>query len=363
MAALSAWIRGEYLCLGTALTSVAMTGDQQIAMIFDHCIPKTGNWSKVHFRTGNLNVEDAELRIAFYTVDGSGNPGTEQAWRNLTASSTNDDDEQLSTGILSDDGSDTGVKFAVTKGGSAAVVWSFQASDAANFTLAAVQSGATNTPVGGGIYASQQTAASWTKSTTLLHMVVIEYDDGTCAEIPFSCGWGTSGATTAWDSVTFNSTTTPDEIGMKFRFEVETGIDAFIVYSDADADYELVVYDSDGTTALFTIAKDKDIRSGTSGRGIPFILPSTMTCLANTDYRVVVKPGASTVGIRMMTVGAAFHWNQMPMGSAWKRTERTDAGSWSDTDTQCPLIAVHVVSVDIGSDTPSPGLIESGFIR
>ena len=117
------------------------------------------------------------------------------------------------------------------------------------------------------------------------------------------------------------------------------------------ADFSAIIYDADDT-ALATVDFDGDVTQGSSGgeaRGQEFMLDSDITLKPNVDYRVVIRPdSASDVNLHGIVVDAAAQMEAWSGGTGVHRTERTDAGSWTETTTR--RMSIGLVINGIGLD-------------
>ena len=152
-----------------------------------------------------------------------------------------------------------------------------------------------------------------------------------------------------------NSTTTPDEFGLRFRMPSSSCSSysvAGVVVSGllGTGDWDLVLYDSNGTTELQNITIDKDqIYNAASFPHLVYFNETTLsTLLPNTYYRVTLRPTGAT------NMGTTHYWT---LKSAADRTalvdqaadinwcERTDAGAWTDTTTQLPVMQLIITDI------------------
>lgn len=160
-------------------------------------------------------------------------------------------------------------------------------------------------------------------------IVVLELDDGTFAFIegcfPFS----------ALGTASVSSTGGVRRAGLIFQVAMTQKIDGFWAYlAIPDAcDGQLILYDSDGTTALATVAIDNDAVQAASARYFePRFAPITLQ--ANTSYRLAFVGGTSTAAtVYTFDVADANHWGGMAFGPAGHYTEHNGT-SWSETTTR-----------------------------
>jgi hypothetical protein len=167
-----------------------------------------------------------------------------------------------------------------------------------------------------------------TKNTNVVPIFGIRYDDGTYVDVIHDV-W----AVTGLNSTSINTGTTPDEMGMAFQVPFPCTLKAVMVTLQvaAGANYDIVVYDSDGTTALTTQSVDGDLTSSTATVFHEHYLDADVSLLANTTYRVVIKPTTAT---SLVFMDHSFQnlalMDTSEGGSAWYLTARTDAGAWTN---------------------------------
>lgn len=306
--------------------------------------PKAGTLHKVHFLTGTVTEED-DLKVSFQGIDAdTGKPDeTADQFRVVTLLDTNDN-ATLSTGIMTDDGTDTGAARTVTKGERLAIVIEFNSYTDGNLNIAGRGSGIpfhTN----GMNYCTHKTAGAW-GAHTAQPIVALEYSDGSFAWLPMN-----PGAVARTVSATYNNTSTPDERGNIIRVAAPMQVTGLWAVGIFGADVELVLYDSDGTTPLMTCSIDKDLAGGIANPCLYAPIGSTTVTLAkDTNYRMAVKPtSASGITIYSEQYGSAARLDQASGGSSIHQTTRTDAGAWSETTTNRYLCGVLTSGYDDGA--------------
>lgn len=335
------WQVGTAAPAHTGLTMDAAA--EKYAMIFD--VPRSGVLESFEFRTATvLNNPDNGIRISFQNLDASGDPdGTQDQFRDITG--TINSNTWFAPGLITSDGTDGGVKRTVTAGDRLAVVIefiSFTASDSFQIAGLSMVSGSAEL-LDTQNYVDHFTAA-WAKNTTVLPLGALKYV--------------TDGFVPIHDQIypvqTFNTRTygngsTPDEIALYFQVPFSGACDGFWVRSDVDADVDVVLYDSDGTSTLASYTIDSSARITTAG-AIYQGHWAPVTLSANTNYRLSIKPtSASTFSLYTLTTNSAALMGGAPGGTAWHRSERTDAGAWSQTTTERPLAGLHFASVDVSA--------------
>jgi len=285
--------------------------------------PKTGNIDTIWFHLSGVTGTHT-LRYSIQGVDASGFPngtiaqsGTGTAangWFSLTL----------------------GTSHSVTRGEVMAVVCDFSA-----YTSGGV--GVTTTNVQDYLfpYISHLTA-SWAK-VSRSPVVALQYDDGSFGAAPGVYPLAIS-------DQTYNNGSTPDECGLIFSLPYPCKVLGMAVTTRSITGLpEFVLYDSDGSTVLetYTIA-DADYTNSTTGTYV-IIFDTSPTLQANTNYRAAFKPTtASDIRLVYGDAPSAAALDGMPGGSEFHWTQRTNAGSWTETTTRRPLIGLLLDSVDDG---------------
>lgn len=183
-------------------------------------------------------------------------------------------------------------------------------------------------------------------------VTALGYDDGSFTYTPYVLQY-TVGSTT------FSSSSTPDEIGNLLTLNRPySAVGVWGVLGGTGADFDVVLYS--GSTALATISMDKDVFS----TSVNFYFTqrcAAVALAANTQYRLVFKPGASNIGIHKMVAHSSAARSAMPGGSLWQLTSRTDAGAWSETATEAALLGLLVE--DSGASGGVAVLTGGGLVR
>lgn len=168
-----------------------------------------------------------------------------------------------------------------------------------------------------------------------------------------------SGADTA-----FNSGSTPDERGnvvtLPFKCRV-CGI-AYYGFGAAGTTFELILYDTDGSSVLAAITVDSDvIQTNAMGPNYHYFDDSPVTLSAGSQYRVVMKPGGATnVTLASFTVGEAGILDTIAGGQNIHHTQRTDGGSWSQTATTRNYMGLIIDQLDDGAGSGGGGPLVGG---
>lgn len=295
--------------------------------------PKTGTISKVLFRTGTVTT-GATVDVRLETVSTTdGNPtgtllGTDSNGSQVIADT--DDNTVFTTSLT------TGP--SVTRGDIFAVVIVNPSVDFGNMQIVGFQSGSAGGAGGRhGIFPySDLFTTAWTKST-ILPVCAFEYSDGTYEEIKGVYPMATVAVTS------FNSGSLPDEIGIIFQLPMTVTVYGAWILTGAGANATVKLYDSDGSTVLASYTIDSDLRGGTSGRCYFVTFSSNVTLTKDTNYRLTLVPDTTTsITLSRFTVNAAAVMDAFPGGQNIYQTERTDAGAWTNTTTERPLMGLLI---------------------
>lgn len=337
----------------TPYTSLLMDASaEKVGYVFR--VPKSGTLRTVAFRTGTVTAADT-LLVSFQDVSAAnGNPdGTPDEYRTIASGSVASD-TWLETGIISSDGTDTGTKRTVTAGDLLAIVIEFNSFVAGNLNIASGFASTSRYHLTGQNYVLHFTA-SWAKQAAQLPNFALKYDDGSYAYIPHSYA-ASNASSTAYAS----NNVTQDEIALKFRVPFACAIrgvwvGGLTLASSADAD--IVLYDSDGSTALKTVSLDTDIKAAFP---MPFYVPfsSNQTLVKDTDYRISVKPTTTTdITLYWFEVAAAAVMDQISGGQNLHWSHRVDAGSWTDVTTKRIFAGIEIASLDDGAGSGGTTII------
>lgn len=166
------------------------------------------------------------------------------------------------------------------------------------------------------------------------------------------------------NALSFSSSSTPDEQGAIFTMPTGSCVSYTVrgVYLGGDfdaADFDIVLYDSDGTTVLQSVSIDKDqVSMNTSDQAMFYFDETTLSTLSpGVAYRLAIKPTTTTAITAFMAWDVAVAQDLMRFtgGAAtdFYHTARTDAGAWSQTTTRIPCMQL-IVDLD---GTSGGGLI------
>lgn len=300
--------------------------------------PKTGNIRKIHFRTAAAATPtDTDVRVE--SVDAAtGMPSGSllNANSNVTvASASITANSWITTGNLTADA-------AVTKGQLIAIVVAPTGSPNIRVAVFSTNAGF-RFP-----YVTLFTAA-WALVPGNVPILALEYSDGSFAYMP-----GVNAAS-AFNSHAIASDTTPDEIALVFQVPGPVTVSGFWLWADLDGDADVILYNSDGSSALVTLSIDKDVRAATTV-GMPFIFTfATPVDLSGaTTYMLAVKPTTTTaLTIYSFDVASAAILDQHAGGQAFHYRQATD-GAWAAaTTTRRPYFGLFLSAIDNGAGSGS----------
>jgi hypothetical protein len=296
-------------------------------------VPKTGTISKVVFRTGTVTSSET-LRVSLQTVT-SGEPsgtdyGGSAAGTQATPASNTVYTVTLGTAAT-----------GATKGDVIAIVFEFD-SAVGNLTFSSIASSGqySGSEFTGFPYSSLYTV-SWANPNARTLSACLEYSDGSYENmgvLPFS----------SIGSVSFNSSTTPDERALRFNLPFPCRIIGYWFLGDLEASADIVLYE--GTTAQLTQSLDFNERGqpGGSQRYLN-LFDSSYNIIKDTVYYLALKPTTTTsVGLSRFTVETAAMMDCFNGGQNLYLGTRTDAGAWTDTTTERPFMGIIVDQFDDG---------------
>lgn len=322
--------------------------------------PKAGEIVKIGFRIAAMTVNaNSKIRVGIQTVSTSTGAPSGTYWdggiayadvlgSTLSANAWNTV-EIPSTTISSSDVGINKMAVVIEYGTTSTPNDGFTAGDTIQVSAMAI--GGRLLPIG------QQYLTGWA-AKILLPFCGLEYDDGSYPYIP---GVMPFNATPA--ALTYKSDSTPDEVGIRIYSPFAFSVNGFWMTSNAApaADLQVVLYTGDTEIEAFTA--DKDILRGSIG---PYYshFNASHTLAANTVHRLTIKPTSTTTGNCKpyeVTVANAALMYALPGGIAGTsvyKTERTDGGVWTDTNTKRVLMGLILDGIDIPTLPAAADVIE-----
>ncbi len=162
-------------------------------------------------------------------------------------------------------------------------------------------------------------------------------------------------------TINLTQTGTPDEVGIKVTIPAFSSINTFdgvnLAFSvTAGRTFDLVVYDN-ADSVVDTATYDTDYLSAGAGTSI-LRFSTLLTLTPGSSYRIVIKAGsgASSIGtLYALTIPASGDMAALCPGATIQRTERTDAGAWTDTPTGLILMQLRYAGMTV--QTGGGGLV------
>lgn len=325
--------------LYTNETNASLSGTSRIRTAWMFQVPKDGTLDKFELYCSFISAP-SDVKFSFQDVDPTtGLPdGVVDQFRVLAAASVTA--TWLAPGLMTSDGTNGGVKRAVTALQWIAVVLEWDSTQSGQAWFSGVDTNSNTQMSIGQAYAAVHNGASWSKYTANQYpAITLKYDDGTY-ESPV--GWTYPISATAVRS--FASNSTPDERGVLFSLSQSVKVNGAWAWVDLNAAADIVIYNPDGSE-LVSAALDSDLQQSASP-GTKFYNFAKVTLKKNTNYRMVLRPTTTTsISIYEYTANAAAILNGFAPGSAWQLTTRTDAGAWTETATQRPWMGLLISDV------------------
>lgn len=191
-------------------------------------------------------------------------------------------------------------------------------------------------------------SATSTKRSDRLPIIGLHYTDG---YVPLGPSFP---AILAATSVTYKvDTATADEWGLAFQvpFPCKLNQATALLGVQAGADFEVLLYDGNGTTVLDTVTHDGDVTQGVGTIAYHFTLAADVTLVANTVYRVTIRPTTTnTVTFAYFTFNSADLMSTMPGGdNCYMTSQINQGGTWTDYNSgtfRRPRMSLHFTAFD-----------------
>lgn len=281
--------------------------------------PATGTIAKIGFGVRTVTAaQDLDVRLE--TVDANGDPSGTLLAAGSNGTQTPTANTWFWTALTSG--------AAVTRGDDIAISITW-AGTAGNLEIAAYWSNIAQ--MGGPPYADQYTTA-WAKQSRM-PVIALEYNNGSR---PFL----RSLPSVTNNLLAFNSGSTPDEIGIRFQVPYKASILGCNIEMNRSSANSCTVRLYDASSNLLASRQiDTDAVGAANSGSVPAWFSSDVDLSINTTYRLTVVPDSTTnIGIREIEVDSAGTLEALPLGANAYRTERTDGGVWTDTNTKFPMI-------------------------
>jgi hypothetical protein len=155
----------------------------------------------------------------------------------------------------------------------------------------------------------------------------------------------------AFSTISFNSSSEPDERGVKWTQPfgaIIYRVFCYITFSSLTSDCDIVLYDGDSTTESASISLQPDFctTASLSGRFLKHPFPRVKLQEGRT-YRLVFKPTTT----ENITINSMVYLDQNSRQSAFgigHLTYRTNAGAWTDVLTEASQITPIIGEVGTG---------------
>lgn len=319
---------------------------------FIFACPQAGDISALHVMFWTVTTGD-DIRYSLQALNTStGDPdGTELAFRVQTVGG-GDAGNRISTGILSDDGTDTGALVTVTKGQKIALVLEFDSWVAGNMKLA------TGLLDSGWIgYPAVKEGVSWSEAS-VVPTIALEYDSDGIVPI--------SGCFPIDDfaNLSIGLNTTPDEVGSKFSLPFPARA-VGVVCPGFDAGDMTVQIENAGGTIISGPHEYHFEPNDTNTAGEKTIYFDSILDLAKDTvyYFVITGTGIVTGTVKSLVITSGM--NAAYPGGDWVFVERTDGGAWTEDETSKLMFALICDGFDDavgggGGDTIIPRIQMAG---
>lgn len=296
-----------------------------------------------------VSAGGSTLRVSLQNVSTTLSPmqpdGIQDQFRDV-ALNTVSSNTWFTTGLLTDDGTNGGIKRTVNSGDILAVVFEFQAFAGADiFRLATANVHEFNF----GPFSALQ-APTWTAQNLPSNVLF------TCSDTSIGCFFGAP-PRISHPSISYSNASSPDEYGIRFTAPVGMMVEGISWYGLANsftADFELVLYQN--TTVLATIPiSGVQSRSLSNNRFSDLKFASKQTLVKDTQYIISIKPTtANTVNALFYQTADTSHINLFPGSVTTELVSRTDLGAWAvDATPTRRLFHLGVLISDI--EIPSGG--------
>ena len=322
-------------------TLVSNQADEDVALIIR--IIKAGTLSKVHFRLTAVGTAKA-MRVSFQNVSGNDPDLTEDQFRTIAIGAVSAG--IVSSGLITDDGSDTGVERVVSVGDIVAVNFGWDADgDPGDVTFGCwFAAGNFNIHHHAPYGDVRANGTTWSPDRGKWPFVALEYDDGSYME----AWWPMFISANA--SNTFNSGSDPDERGIRFQVPFTCRAFGAWMLTDANESGNIKLYSDDAVTTHSTAVVEQNVDSGSANGYQQFYFDNPFTLIAGTWYRLAFAPDAAVTSASIVEfdVDVAARMACHPLGVNCYHTERTDGGSFSDITTKRTMIGVIANGLEDG---------------
>lgn len=305
--------------------------------------PQDGTLDQFEWCSLNSDVSNgSDLRYSFQDLDSTGLPnGTATYYRIVSPTFSSTDWQE--TGILSDDGTDIGVKKAVSRGDMLACVIEWDTFNSPDILRIGFASGIGATSNDVLFYSSGTWAAADADGS--IPSAALKYDDGSYPYIP--------GCFPSLDTTGDELPETQHEWGMAISFPAPVLVGGVKMFYGTGADTtnaKVTLYDKD----FYTILEQVDLKPSLNNRYQHFLFSQEYLFAANEVYRIVVSFTDGTVGDGGLFFKYRFD-NQNLLGVGGNAPLRyltyrygadVSLETWIDDTLSRPFISLMVTGID-----------------
>lgn len=309
--------------------------------------PKTGLLRGFGHWVGSITSLNAasKMRYSFQNVNGAnGFPdGVQDQWQDVLGASISAS-TWLDISPLTDTGDSGGNRREVTKGDLLAAVVeyeTFNTSDIYDFLKADL---ATSSLALAFPYHVEDTGSGYAKQARA-SFFALKYTDGSYEPVSPDLF-----PVTSLNQDSFNSGSTPDEIGIKIVPPFPAKASGFWsrISASSGRAWDVILYDEDDVE-LDSLSLNYDILS--SGSMQFHYFSAEIALEINKTYRLAVKPTTTnSIQLFRLDLPGAAHMDGLSGGSAVVKTYRTNGGAWSQNTAQRPFLALALSHFE--SDIP-----------
>lgn len=308
---------GDTPQLNTALQNMNAS-TKRVAFVF--LAPRTGTINKVYLNIGAVTLNVASVvRFSLQDttlVSGVRVPdGTQDQYRDHTSLSTG----ILDSGILSNDGTDGGVKRSVTAGDIIALVMEFQTfntGDTVTLASLVLQRDSAYAGVNNHISALTYNGSTWSQQPSVTAQLALEYQSVGILLPHFHMNLGTV--------LTFDVINIREEAGNRIRLPFKCQVIGVAAAVESGADAFLKVYNAAETEIASGVAEVLEV--GTATDSIVCYLAAPLTLEKDTDYFFVWRGelGGNSINVHKWTVPSSTYIDAFPWGANWRHAIRSD---------------------------------------
>lgn len=316
---------------GALLTVVTMTASAHtLATVIRPPISGSVDWFApcIGRQAGALT---ANVRFSFQDLSAGVPDGAIDQFRTVTNPTLVTVNGLYEPGLMTSDGTDTGVKRTLVAGVPIACVMDFAAYTAGSIGWKVWGSSTFGGPVRA--YVLKNTVGTWATqlSQSAGNLGLYYTDIGYVPVEPWV--YPVDNANVTDKGRTLNTGTSPDEYGNRVALAVDARVAGAWAWVDADGDYDIVLYDgADQVLASAALLATNRAVATYFLDEIPF---AGQEIAASAVMRIVCKPTSGTsIKVAAFTVASASHMSGAGGGVDVYATHRTNGGGFTDIDTE-----------------------------